>query len=244
MKNKFGPGTNKLHARIGNMVGYSCNAKRFLVPCAAAVLFMLGDSSARANTIIVNAVLGISSSAASPGSSGTIEVSLKNTGTSTLQIASFAMEISTANTYLSFTDATIDTTDAYIFAGDSLFADLTTGSIAIQTAPTLIASDESYVFSLTGTPTSVLAGATVGLGKISFSIAPDAPSAQALIDFVDLGGGTSLSDAVGNILAPDNIEDGTVPGFGTVTIAPEPSSIILLSGGVLLLWKRVAKARG
>ena len=83
-----------------------------------------------------NVILTIQSVAANQNTTGTLDLTLMNTGPS-ISINSFLFAIQTADTDISFTDATINTTLApYIFVGNSLFGPDLTGPISGQSVNT------------------------------------------------------------------------------------------------------------
>jgi hypothetical protein len=148
-----------------------------------------------------------------PGSTGTFDVLLTNSGPSSQNIAGFNFELTTANTDITFTDVTTATTTATYIFSDSLFGpDITT----IASGQTAEAADVDA----TGNGTNVGAGATFGLGSVSFSISPGATNAEtAQIDFSPFPA-TSLSDM-------NSLNVGFTAESGTITVAsavavPEP----------------------
>lgn len=180
---------------------------------------------------------------ASPGSSGTFNVTLTNTGLTSVDLASFFYEL-TSGSDITLTKVTSEATSpSYIFAGNSLddfFAinlnDLTANPGPGQTIDALDAS-----FDLTNV---VLAPAdTVGLGLVYFDVAPDAPigSVPITITTANFAG----LDSDGNtVLYPGEITAGS--GNGAI-VAPEPATILIWSvlgvvGIAFARWRRRAQA--
>jgi hypothetical protein len=93
-------------------------------------------------------------------------VILTNTGPSGVSIADFSFGIQTADTDISFTDATTGTAATYIFGPDSLFGPDLTGPASGQSLTT---SDTDSVSEVT-----IAASSTVGLGHVLFSVAAGA----------------------------------------------------------------------
>src|ERR1017187_3817383 len=101
----------------------------------SALTFGLFLSVAARGAIIVS----VQPVTAAAGGSGAFDVSLTNTGPSTIIVGAFTFGISINNQAISFTDANISTLlDGYIFAGHSLFGPDLTGPISGQS---LLVSD-------------------------------------------------------------------------------------------------------
>ncbi len=189
----------------------------------AAFAALLGISGSASADLIVSAE-NVTASAGSTGND--LQVTLTNTGSSAVVIGGFSFGISVNSTDVTFQDALITTTPAYIFAGHSLFGP----SIATLTGQSLVASDEYDSF---GSGATVAAGATVGLGDVKFDVAPF-PASSFFDVFVDLSP-TSLSDALGKPIPVDS----TVNGSISLRSVPEPSAIALGAvGGLAILAKR------
>src|SRR5277367_3318367 len=171
-------------------------------------------------------VLSIESVSGAPGSTGTFDVLLTNTGPSSQNILAFNFELTTADTNITFTDVTTSTTTApYIFP-NSLFGPDITLSAAAQSAE---ASDVEGTFN----GTDVASGATYGLGSVSFSIDPGATNGEIAEIDISAFPDTSLSDNNFN-----NVDFTTTSGTITVqtssTAVPEPSTALPVAGAALL----------
>jgi len=172
-------------------------------------------------------VLSVESVTGAPGSSGTFDVLLTNTGTSSQNIAVFNFELTTADTNITFTDVTTSTTTApYIFPSSFFGPDITTPPI---NPGTVEAGDVDATFA----GTDVAPGAIYGLGNVSFSISSGATNGEiAQIDFAAFPS-TSLADSSGDTV-------GFTPQSGAITVqtssttVPEPSTALPLAGAVLL----------
>jgi hypothetical protein len=163
---------------------------------------------------------------------GSFEVLLTNTdlsGGQSSDVASFSFQLSLpSSSGIQFTDATTATVSApYIFQG--------TGGASVD--PTFMLSLDSFPnTSFSGSDTeftfpsiAVAPGATLGLGFISYTVAPQAPPGDVQIMFGSSG--TSLSDASGSAI-PFN----TDARNGVIHIAvPEPSALVIASSGILVL---------
>jgi hypothetical protein len=196
---------------------------RFISTMALAVLAIavsLLSVPARADI-----VLSIEDVTGAPGSSGTFDVLLTNTGSASQNIAATNFELTTADTNITFNDVTTSTTTApYIFPSSLFGPDI----ITFTTGQTIEAGDVDST--LVGT--DVAPGAIYGLGNVSYSIAPGAVNGEvAEVDFVPYPN-TSLSDNNFNNV-PFTAESGTIT-VQTSTI-PEPSAAIPLAGAVLLV---------
>lgn len=187
-----------------------------------AATVLLAPSAARAALVLdiqsVNAVSGSSGNA--------LDVTLTNTGPSSVTVGGFSFEISTPTPNINFTDATTATTTApYIFGTHSLFGP----SIATSTGQTLDASD---TYSVIGSGATVDAGATVGLGHAIFDVAAGTPSGPITVSFT-AGPLTSLSDPMGKLLTIDTLNSGVITVTETTNPVPEPPGLISL-GAVML----------
>ncbi len=135
----------------------------------SAVIALTGAPAARADL-----QFSVQPVAASPGDvNDTLEVDATNTGSSVVDLAAFAFEINTLSSDIEFQQSTTATGLApYVFAGNSL-VDTYFGGVNSIDGPgqTLDVSD---VVLTPNTFADIAAGATVGLGEISFNVAPDA----------------------------------------------------------------------
>ncbi len=196
----------------------------------SAVIALMGAPAARADLQFF-----VQSVPASPGDvNDTLEVDATNTGSSDVDLAAFAFEINTLSSDIEFQQSTTSTVPApYVFAGNSL-VDTYFGGVNSTDGPgqTLDVSD---VVLTPNTFTDIAAGATVGLGEISFNVAPDAVDG---LDAVDLNPAqTSASDQFGNAI-PLDFSNGGI----TVTTVPEPSgwalTLLVIAVAGFLMAKR------
>lgn len=177
------------------------------------------------------------------GGTGSFDVVLTDVAGSGVTVGGFDFEVvvETPASGVSFTNANTLTSGTYIFSGNSLFgptlADL--GS----TSTDLSASDVALN---PGSGTNLVAGESVDLGSVSFSVSASAPTETVSIDF---GAFTDLSDNSfpANSIRISSVTDGTLSIAGTSTAVPEPSSAALLLCGLLALWflgQRVERREG
>lgn len=174
-------------------------------------------------------IIAVQSVADPPGSNGdTLQVTLTNTGGSAVTVAGFSFGLSVATANLIFTAVDDSTVNSYVFANHSLFGP----DISVQPpnlpGQTLEALD-SYDTPNAGA--TVAAGATVGLGKVTFNIssnAPFGPIAVSLIPAAD-----SLSDQNGAGIA-------FTGSSGTVLVVPEPGLGALVGLALLAMARRFA----
>lgn len=182
-------------------------------------------------------ILSVESVTGAPGSTGMFDVLLQNTGTVSQNIAAFNFVLTTSNPDITFTDVTTDTTTAtYIFPSSFFGPDILTPPAGGQT---IEAGDLDATFN----GTDVAAGATYGLGSVSYSIAPGATNNEiAAIDFSAYPD-TSLSDS--NFSDVDfTAESGTIT-VQTASTVPEPATALplaatLLIGAAFLRKRRIA----
>src|ERR1700722_815190 len=113
-------------------------------------------------------IFEIGSVFASPGSSGTIEVDVQNTGSASIVIGGFNFAIG-ADLAIDFTGAGFSTSAPYIFAGDS-FDQSNFLPLNISAGPSLSASDLSN----SGDGEALGAGQTAGLALVTFNVLPAA----------------------------------------------------------------------
>jgi hypothetical protein len=188
-------------------------------PAVLAVAALLLSVPARADI-----VLSIEDVSGAPGSSGTFDVLLTNTGSVSQNIAATNFELTTADTNITFNDVTTSTTTAaYIFPSSLFGPDI----ITFTTGQTIEGGDVDST--LVGT--DVAPGATYGIGNVSYSIDPGASNGEvAEVDFAAYPQ-SSLSDSMGNNV-PFTAESGTIT-VQTSTI-PEPSTAIPLAAALLL----------
>jgi len=183
-----------------------------------AALALLAPSPSRADLIVTFRSVTV----AANSTGNTTDVILTNSGPAAVTVGGFSFQIRATAAGINFTAATIDTTSApYIFNGHSLFGP----TINTTSGATLIASDD---YDVAGSGVMVAAGATVGLGHVSFNVGTESGS-------VTFGPypATSLADASGNNIPITTLIGGTI----TVTSVPEPSSLAgLLSALPAAAW--------
>lgn len=194
------------------------NFIRKTAPAAFAIAAFLLPAGAKADIM-----LQLESVTGAPGSTGTFDVLLKNTGPSPQNITGFNFELTTADPNIAFTDVTTATaTAAYIFSASFFGPDITT----MASGQTVEAGDLDATFN----GTDVASGATYGLGWVSYSIAGGATNGEvAQIEFSAYPG-TSLAD--NNSINVDFID-----GSGTITVlapVPEPAAVLLLGAALVM----------
>lgn len=166
-------------------------------------------------------VLNIQSATAAPGSTGnSLDITLQNTGPSSIDVGAFSFEISTPSSTINLTSATTSTVLAtYIFSigGNHSFFGPT---ISTLTGQTLDASDAYNPF---GTGQVVASGATVGLGHITFDVGSSTTPGNYLVSFT-AAPSTSLSDPAGNPITITTLNTGTI---NVTSAVPEPSPPVL-----------------
>jgi hypothetical protein len=193
-------------------------------------MLLLVPGAARADL-----VLNIQSVTVPAGSNGdTLDVTLTNTGPSSVTVGGFSFEISTPTPNINFTNATTATTAPYIFDGQSLFGP----NIATTIGQKLDASDE---FKVIGSGTTIGAGAIVGLGHAIFNVAAATPGGPITVSFTP-GPATSLSTPAGANIPITTLNTGTITVIPTAV--PEPSVTVLAGVAVLVgLGARRARRR-
>jgi len=160
----------------------------------------------------------------SPSSSNTLEIDLTNTGPAPVLVGGFSFGIEVTDPHITFTSATIATALPYIFAGNSLFGP----TISTLVGQTLEASD---LWSGAGGAT-IAAGATVGLGDVSFDVsARDLPG--LVIVMLSSFPFTSLSDPAGGNINVDTLAAGSITI--ETSAVPEPSALMLALFGLAAL---------
>ncbi len=183
--------------------------------------------AARPAAAAINLALSPATATVAAGSDDdAFDVTLTNTGPSSIDVAAFAFEFSTSSSYIDFTGATTSTTAApYIFAGSSLFGPNITAS---ATGGTLEASDISILSS----GVTVAAGSTVGLGHILFNVSSLAPASVVPVTF-EAYPSTSLTGPTGNNITINALLSGDIDiQPGTMPVVPEPSMIMIYSVGI------------
>ena len=173
-----------------------------------------------ASPMSASLIVSIPSVTASPGSSGNFfDVTLTNTGPLAVTIAGFGVGVSTANPDIFLTAATWDTSAPYIFLSSSLLGPDLLGS---TTGLSLTAGDVSLF------DRSVAPGATVGLARVFFDVAPNAGLGSFTVTLDPIA--TSLADSTGADIPITALQDGTI-----TTAVPEPGSFYFLGGALLVM---------
>jgi hypothetical protein len=190
------------------------------VPTALAMAsVLLASQPARASVLLF--AMSPQISFAAPGAAEALEVHLANTGPDPVMIAGFSLDLTTTDPGMIFNDVTTSTLETYIFSGNSRFGP----DIATNFTPDVAARRLAF----TGSST-LDAGAAVGLGYVTYSIAPDAGLGDVFgIRVASPGIGTSLSGGVGDDISiiGDEMKN------GAVTDVPGPKA--LLPAGLLLI---------
>jgi len=178
------------------------------------------------------AILSLSSATVTPGSIGnTIELTLTNTGPSSISIGAFNFAVATPVLGgITFSDATVNTTSAsYIFSGsgDSFVIDSLGGfSVLLSGAGTNSVTGND--FRLTpGAATLVGSGVTVGLAQLLFDVDVATPYGLQIAAIGITLAESNLADGNGNTINIDSFVN------GDISVIPEPSSMALLCAGLV-----------
>jgi hypothetical protein len=178
----------------------------------------------------VGVTLEINSVFVSPGSAGTLEVDIQNTGGASIVIGGFNFEIG-ADSDIDFTAADFSTSAPYIFAGDSFDQAI---SVLLNTSlpgSSLSAGDISN----SGDGDTLGAGQTAGLALLTFNVSPTAALGPVTVSFFTDPSDTNLSDQNGNDIPIDSFVS------GTIDVVPEPSGAAMLLAALMGLgaWRLV-----
>lgn len=187
----------------------------------ATAIVLFGVAPARAS--VTYSIQSVSSS--SPGS-GQFEVDLTNNNSSAIVVDSFAFGLSMPNASFTITGADCNTTNTYIFSGNSTYCP----ALAITALPDTTLNGED-IWAGAGNGFSLDAGLTIALGEVYFSVASGVTPGPYTVSFIT--NDDSLSDIGGNPIGPINDS-----GTGTITVTaavPEPSTMALFGPAFLLL---------
>jgi hypothetical protein len=191
----------------------------------ATCIALLATGPARADLVI-----SAQQVTSDPGATGvSLDVTLTNTGPSSVGIGAFTFELTVGSTDITFTGVTTATAAPYIFDGLGLIGP----DIAVPgfTGQDIMASD---LFSVFGSGATLGAGVTVGLGHLVFDVSGNASGVYPIL--LAAFPGTTLSDFDGNDVPITSLANGSVT---TVRSVPEPSAMLLLGvGGGLLFLRR------
>jgi hypothetical protein len=168
-------------------------------------------------------IFEISSVVASPGSVGTIEVDVQNTGGAGIVIGGFNFEI-LGDPDIDLTGAGFSTSAPYIFAGDS-FDQLSSTPLNTSAGLSLAAGDISN----SGNGDILGAGQTAGLALVTFSVSPTAAQGPVTISFSTDPAFSNLSDQNGDNITINSFESGTID-VAPENVTPEPSAAAMLLG--------------
>ena len=180
------------------------------------------------------------------GSTGdTFDVTLTNTGPTSISVAGFSFGLSVGTSDLSFTGVSTATTTAlYVFDGQSLFGP----DISVQ-PPNLpgqeLEAEDIFAGPLAGS--TIGPGGTEGLGHVTFNLSAATPPGAIQISFI--GADDSLSDPNGEPI-DFSTGSGAVMVTGGVSI-PEPATfgfvgmalagILVCTGGRMRLTRPSSK---
>lgn len=198
---------------------FRCNAL-----LAAALVWILSP------TISANAglLIDIAPNSTAPGTTGSLEVTLTNTGTDPLDdviVAGFSFEITAGGNDVTFSDVTTGTSlFPYIFGTNSTFGPDILGGLSTD-KHTISASD---IYSTSSTGATLTPGETVSLGLVSFALSSSTPLGLIPITFTAFpatGGNDPSSNDIPFVLSST--------GGINVAAVPEPSSFVsMLLGAV------------
>jgi len=200
----------------------------WLAAGAGVCLLLAGNASADT----VGLTVSLQSVNASPGDVGdTFEVDVENTGGAAVTVAGFEFGLSISDTDITLEDATVATTlFPYIFASDSVLGPdilVSTDGQSLQAED--VADDAGVTLSV---------GETLGLGVVSFDVAADATLGVVPVTLSSDTADTNFSDPIGNAIPILGLNNG-----GIAIVTPEPSSWLLIAGGLVLLGLGRVKVR-
>lgn len=206
-----------------------------------SLLFALGASVIPAHAGVIFALDSVSSS----GGDGYLQLTLTNSpGSAAINVGGFSFGLSVDGgsgvTFgfpsLPSTVVDITTTSTYIFASNSLFGpDISISGFGTNEA---LAGDN---FDTPNGGTVVNGGETYGLGRIYYSLSGGAPPIPIAVIINQSTAFTSLSDSAGGGITIDTFTNGSISAASTGI--PEPSTFVLLGGGLLLAGLRRWKSR-
>ena len=201
-----------------------------LALAAVALVFLWSGDACRAGGLLISAP----DVTAASGSSGSFDVTITNTGSTSVDVAADVVELTlTGLSGVNFTGVSIATADTYIYA---VSATTQGSSFTYSTFPGTTLEIFDFDVSTTGFR-AIAPGQTFGLVDVTYSVAPGSAPGTGSLTF---GPDTSLSDPTGA-----NITDFSAPsGSFTVTAIPEPSSLILLAVGAIAVSFRRVRGSG
>ncbi len=174
-------------------------------------------------TISANAglLIDIAPNSTAPGTTGSLEVTLTNTGTDPLDeviVAGFSFEITASGNDVTFSAVSTGTSlFPYIFGANSAFGPDILANLSTD-KHTVSASDN---YSTSSTGVTLTPGETVSLGLVSFALSSSAPAGLIPITFSAFAA-TGGSDPSGNDIV---FGLSTTGGINVVTV-PEPSTFV------------------
>jgi hypothetical protein len=206
-----------------------------------SLLFAFGTCVIPAHAGVIVALDSVTSS----GGNGYLQLTLTNTaGSSAINVGGFSFGVSVANgsgvTFgfpsLPATVVDVVTSSNYIFAANSLFGpDISISGFGTTQA---LGSDN---FDTANGGTVVNGGETYGLGRIYYNLTGGAPASPIAVTIDQSIAITSLSSNTGGAITIDTFTDGSISAASTGV--PEPSTFVLLGGGLLLAGLRRWKSR-
>lgn len=205
---------------------------RFMFAPALWSLLVLGPAVVPSQAGLVVSTTPV---AANPGDAGFFEILLTNDSAPDRTLAAFSLDLEVGAGVLVTSVDEATTSAPYVFGADG------SGQLTFDPLPASAVSISDLDFSLDGFVT-IGAGDTVGLARVGYQIAANAPAGPVSISFVK-GPVTLILSAAGPAY-PDTIvttNPGTIdvnPGTGTV---PEPSTALMVALGGLGLAASVRR---
>jgi hypothetical protein len=206
-----------------------------------SLVFAFGTCVIPAHAGVIFALDSVNSN----GGNGYLQLTLTNTaGSSAINVGGFSFGLSVAIGsgltfgYPALPSTVVDTTTSanYIFASNSLFGpDISISGFGTNEA---LAGDN---FDIPNGGTVVNGGETYGLGRIYYNLSGGAPAIPIAVTINKSTAFTSLSNNTGGAITIDTFTDGSISAGSTGI--PEPSTFVLLGGGLLLAGLRRWKSK-
>ena len=186
---------------------------------AVAAISLISVAAAQGGPTSGSLIFEAPTLSTAPGSSGSFDVIIANTSAAAVDLAGESVELGISGTGVEFTNTDAITMTPYVFSP----------SFDLDNALTLDASGIPYpkndfiTSDVSDAPAGfvvVSPGETFGIVDVSYTVDPGASLGPRTLTIEDLGGGTSTSDEMGNVV-PFTGSNGSL----TVAAVPEPGCV-------------------
>jgi hypothetical protein len=208
----------------------------FVRTIVGAIMLLMPAVAAQGGPTSGSLVFEAPTLSAAPGSSGSFDIVIVNTSSSSFHLAGESVELGISGTGVEFTNTDANTLTPYVFSPSF---DLDNG-FSLDASGNPYPKNDFITSDVSDAPTGfvvVSPNERLGIVHVSYTVDPGASLGSRTLTIEDLGGGTSTSDEIGNAV-PFTASNGSL----TVAAVPEPGCVgLVLLVAPLVMRRRRAK---